>query len=135
MSEPNYNMDIARVCHEANRVLQRFLGEPVNLAWDWCNDALQESVVAGVERAVKGSNPKELHDAWRKYRESQGWIYGPEKDAQKKTHPNLVPWSELDPMQRRKDFVFMSIVEILSSATTPPISEAQDESSDTAPAA
>jgi len=35
------------------------------------------------------------HDRWVRERLARGWIYGPTKSIQKKTHPYLVPWAKL----------------------------------------
>jgi len=35
------------------------------------------------------------HDRWVRERLTRGWIYGPTKSIQKKTHPYLVPWAKL----------------------------------------
>lgn len=41
-----------------------------------------------------------------------GWVYGPEKqpDANPPTHPCLVPYADLPPVQRVKDGIFRSVV-------------------------
>ncbi|MCS6958407.1 MAG: RyR domain-containing protein, partial [Aquificaceae bacterium] len=38
---------------------------------------------------------EELHNLWMEEKLSQGWTYGPVRDNEKKTHPNLVPYEEL----------------------------------------
>jgi hypothetical protein len=43
-----------------------------------------------------------------------GWVYGEVKDAEKKTHPCLVPFSELPPFQQQKDSLFCGIVDALA---------------------
>jgi hypothetical protein len=43
------------------------------------------------------------HDRWCSDLRSQGWRWGPTKDAARKLHPSLVPWSELPEEERDKD--------------------------------
>lgn len=48
-------------------------------------------------------DPKEEHNNWMKFKEKEGWKYGPVKDETAKTHPDLVPWSELPKEEQMKD--------------------------------
>lgn len=59
----------------------------------------------------KGS-PEELHDDWVKAYEAMGWTYGPERDPEKKTHPDMVPFDQLEHRERIKDAVFVALCEI-----------------------
>ena len=43
------------------------------------------------------------HDIWATQRISEGWQYGPERDDEKKTHPCLVPYSELPEIEKEYD--------------------------------
>ncbi len=52
----------------------------------------------------------ESHDEWMAYKASQGWTFGPEKDPEKKTHPDMVDYGELPASQRMKDDVFVRTV-------------------------
>jgi len=47
--------------------------------------------------------PEENHANWMKEKINQGWIYGPVKDFDKKTHPDLVPFEDLPDIEKRKD--------------------------------
>lgn len=105
---------IAEVCHEANRVLQRQLGEVPNPMWSDCPEELQKSAVLGVKTCVEqDATPEELHEAWTVERRRNGWVYGEIKDPVAKTHPCLVPYAELPPQQRLKDHLFAAIVNAL----------------------
>jgi hypothetical protein len=42
-----------------------------------------------------------------------GWVYGEVKDAEKKTHPCLVPFDQLPLFQQKKDKLFCAIVDAL----------------------
>jgi hypothetical protein len=41
---------------------------------------------------------------------SEGWVYGEVKDAFKKTHPCLVPYSEMPKEQQMKDEFFIEVI-------------------------
>ena len=43
------------------------------------------------------------HDRWRRDLEQEGWRYGDVKDAERRRHPKLVSWEELDETDRDKD--------------------------------
>jgi len=43
---------------------------------------------------------------------SMGWIYGTKYSREEKTHPDLVPYSDLDQLERDKDSVFVALCEI-----------------------
>lgn len=58
------------------------------------------------------SSPEELHDDWVRAYEAMGWSYGPERDPDQKTHPDMVPFAELEPRERDKDAVFVALCEI-----------------------
>lgn len=110
---------IARVCHEANRALQIEQDDesiPVSPHWDHLDEETQESVIEGVEGVLLGKTPEESHEQWCLFKLKHGWTYGPTKDLEAKTHPCLVPYSELPSTQRLKDDLFASIVIILADA-------------------
>jgi RyR domain len=58
------------------------------------------------------SSPEELHDDWVKAYEAMGWRYGEVRDAEAKTHPDMVPFDKLGPEEQVKDAVFIALCEI-----------------------
>ena len=46
---------------------------------------------------------KNVHDNWAKTRIQQGWMYGLQRDDEKKTHPCLVPYEELPEDEKEYD--------------------------------
>ena len=42
-----------------------------------------------------------------------GWVYGEEKDEEKKTHPCLMRFEQLSEFQQKKDKLFCDIVDAL----------------------
>ena len=43
------------------------------------------------------------YDIWAKQRIQDGWTYGPERDDNKKEHPDLVPYGELSENEKEYD--------------------------------
>lgn len=108
------NLDIARVCHEANRAIQIATGDPaVSPRWDDAPEWQRESAVEGIEKALAGATPEELHESWCEFKRASGWVHGPVKDEVAKAHPCLVSYAELPAEQRKKDAVFSAIVNAL----------------------
>ena len=47
---------------------------------------------------------------------ADGWVLGATKDAEKKTHPALIPYEHLAPEVQRKDKLFTAVVLALGAA-------------------
>jgi hypothetical protein len=58
------------------------------------------------------SSPEELHDDWTRAYEAMGWQYGPTRDPEAKTHPDMVPFGDLEQREQDKDAVFVALCEI-----------------------
>lgn len=108
--------EIAGICHEANRELCHSLGDDSQPAWNvapqWQQDSAKQSILAII--ADPSLTPEQVHVVWSNVKLSAGWKYGPVKDAEKKEHPSLVPYSTLSPGERYKDMVFRSLVAALA---------------------
>lgn len=104
--------DIARICHEANRALCAANNDNSQKPWDECEQWQRDSAVKGVVYAIANPNatPEDQHKAWCKDKLENGWVYGPQKNPDHKTHPCLVEYSELPEFQRAKDHLFQSVV-------------------------
>lgn len=109
--------DIAKVCHDAIRSFCMTHGDTSHKSWEEAPFAIKQSAIAGVVWLIQNPNAKlnALHENWRKYKQIEGWIYGPEKDFDAKTHPCMVPYEELAPEQQVKDKLFRAIVASLTS--------------------
>ena len=60
----------------------------------------------------RSASPEELHGSWTQAYFSMGWQYGEVYDLEAKTHPDLVPYEQLDSLERDKDAVFVALCEI-----------------------
>lgn len=103
---------IAEICHEANRVIQKELGEPVNPPWPEASGEMQASAIDGVETALVGASPRGSHENWLAFKRENGWVYGEKKDDELKTHPCMVEYDELPDEQKFKDKLFTGIVSV-----------------------
>lgn len=111
------DVDIARVCHEANRALQTLHGDPApSPTWDKAPEWQRDSAVEGVAAARGGASPEVLHELWCRTKRRDGWRYGPVKDPEQLLHPCLVAYDELPPEQRAKDALFHAVVGALADA-------------------
>lgn len=107
------NEEIAQVCHEANRAYCITQGDFSQVPWNEASlsDSIRASAVSGVNfaRNNPGAGPEALHNQWMADKLKDGWVYGEVKDSEKKTHPCLVPYSELPEFQKRKDALFRAV--------------------------
>lgn len=112
---------VARICHEANRGLCVWLGDFSQFEWDLAPVWQRLSAVNGVRFLLENPDapPDVLHRCWMQEKVLAGWVYGPVKDAEAKTHPCLLPFEELPMGQQRKDVLFMQIVESLRPLVVP----------------
>ena len=106
---------IARVCHEANRAYCIGLGDYSQVLWESSPEWQRESAIAGVRTIVLNpdTTPEQSHEDWLELKRKDGWVYGPTKDPDSKTHPCMVAYAELPEPQRRKDALFGAVVRSL----------------------
>jgi hypothetical protein len=106
---------IARVCHAANTELQALANDPSpSVPWDSEPEEIRQATIAGVEAALRGESPEQLHAEWCRNKAAQGWRRGEHKNEEAKTHPSLVPFGELPESERIKDAVLGAIVKAMS---------------------
>lgn len=103
--------DIAKACHEANRVLCEAHGDMSQVLWEEAEDWQKESAIKGVEFVIANPDAPDSaqHDSWCQDKFEAGWVYGPVKDPEAKTHPCLVPFDQLPLEQQAKDTLFRSV--------------------------
>ena len=106
------NEQIARVCHEVNRAYCLSLGDESQLPWSDAPEWVKDSARAGValHAADRSLGPEASHEAWREHKLADGWVFGWEKNAERKEHPCLVPFDALPREQQTKDFTFQAVV-------------------------
>ena len=102
---------IARACHEVNRTFCEFIGDHSQMPWNEAPQWQRDSAVSGVRGVLDGNikTAEAQHESWCAQKVSDGWVYGPVKDAEAKTHPCLVPYNELPVEQQMKDHLFRAV--------------------------
>jgi hypothetical protein len=112
-------LSIARLAHEVNRAYCTALGDASQPAWEDAPQWQRDSAINGVKfhLANPGTTPEGSHASWLAEKEAAGWIYGEVKDAEKKTHPCMLPYAELPQAQRVKDYLFGAVVATASIKT------------------
>ena len=110
---------VAMICHEANRAYCDSIGDHSQKPWGDAEQWQRDSAMSGVEFAVKNPNApaSSQHDAWLADKKQDGWVCGNVKDPINKTHPCIVPYSDLPPEQRLKDHLFRAIVKAFMAAS------------------
>jgi hypothetical protein len=108
-------IQIAMVCHKANRSWCQANGDDTQKSWEEAEPWQRESAIKGVEFRIANPDAGEdaQHNAWSKDKMDAGWVYGEVKDAEKKTHPCLVEFEFLPEFQQKKDKLFCAIVDAL----------------------
>lgn len=106
---------IAMVAHELNRAYCASLGDQSQPAWAMATEAHQASMLAGVDMhlANPDATPEQAHEAWLENKRAEGWAYGEVKDVEAKKHPAFLPYDELLPEQKAKDYIFRAAVHVL----------------------
>jgi len=106
---------IAKTCHEANRIWCQANGDSSQEHWDKAEQWQRDSAIMGVKfRFDNHTATKDAqHNAWMADKVNQGWVYGPVKDTNQKTHPCIVPFEKLPEHQQKKDALFVAIVDAL----------------------
>lgn len=109
--------DIARVAHEVNRAYCQALGDHSQPAWEQAPEWQRASARMGVDLHTMGNfGPEASHISWCNQKVEDGWVYGPVKDADRRTHPCLMPFDQLPQAQQAKDFIFRGVVHALRDA-------------------
>lgn len=105
---------IAAACHMQNRAYCQQLGDNTQPLWLDAPAWQRDSAIVGVEAALVNPNPAASHESWLEHKRQDGWTYGLVKDPEAKTHPCMVPYGDLPEAQKRKDTLFISMVQQLA---------------------
>ena len=113
MSEQNINLRRAIFVYEAARMEAEVSGRSiVPERWDDRDEAFKTQFVKVISRQCSGdkfSSAEAVHDSWWREYERMGWVYGTDRDQEKKTHPDMVPFNELPKDERDKDEIFLRL--------------------------
>jgi hypothetical protein len=85
--------NVAQVAHEINKAYCESIGDNSQLSWQEAPDWQKQSATNGVQFHLDNpeAKPSASHENWLREKESDGWKYGPVKDAEKKSIRALYP--------------------------------------------
>ncbi len=109
---------IAKTCHEANRAYCASIGDLSCKPWDLSSEELRQSAYEGVRRVYEDRSvtAEEMHESWMQYKRDHGWSHGNAKSEELKTHPCMLPYSQLHVQDRAKDAIFLAICKTMFGA-------------------
>lgn len=106
----------ARFVYEGARLAANAAAAPiVPEPWEDRDEPFRAQFREVIDRQVgpqRSSSPEELHGSWVQAYLAMGWTFGPVRDPDRKTHPDLVPYDALGQLERDKDAVFVALCEI-----------------------
>jgi hypothetical protein len=106
----------ARFIYEAARLAAIAAKAPiVPEPWDDREPEFRAQFLPVIERQCgpnRSTSPEHLHNDWMDAYKAMGWRYGPVRDREAKTHPDMVPYRKLGRLERDKDAVFVALCEI-----------------------
>jgi len=106
----------AAFVYDAARLAAIAAGAPViPVLWADREEAFRNQFLGIIDRQCgeqRSKSPEELHGSWMQAYFAMGWTFGTEYSREAKTHPDLVPYAQLDQLERDKDAVFVALCEI-----------------------
>lgn len=115
---------IARVCHQVNRAYCASQGDHSQPSWEGAPAWQRDSAIAGVRFTLDHpeAKPSDSHESWLEQKRRDGWKYGAVKNPEAKEHPCFVPYEELPPEQKAKDYLFQAVVRsLIETLPAPPV--------------
>ena len=108
---------IAEFVHETLSNWARLRGMPEYPSWADAEDWMRASTIESVEHVLSnpGAAPGAQHVQWMEQKVRDGYVWGEKKDTDAKTHPMLVPFSELPEDERAKDAIIIALVSALAN--------------------
>ena len=107
---------IAQVMHESVRAWQKANGQDAAPRWSRAPKWMKTSSCEAVSWRIANPNapPSAQHEQWMAEKQAAGWKFGKVKSGVKKTHPMLVPYSDLPEVERRKDALVAATIDALT---------------------
>lgn len=111
----------AKVAHEVLRVYAASLGDGSYRHWHEALEWEKQAAINSAQQILTNPmiRPDEQHALWCRFMKGLGWTLGEEKDIEKKTHPSLVPFSNLSPELQAKPQLFIAAVLALANTQAP----------------
>lgn len=106
----------AKFVYEAARIAAIAAKAPiVPEPWEEREEDFRSQFLDVIERQCgpdRYMDAEQLHEDWVRTYATNGWRYGPVRDREKRTHPDMVPFARLGQLERDKDYVFVALCEI-----------------------
>jgi hypothetical protein len=106
----------SKFVYEGARIAAEAANAPIIPAhWDEREEPFRLQFMEVIDRQCgeqRSKSPAELHGSWMQAYFAMGWKYGEVYSRENKTHPDLVPYAELNQLERDKDAVFIALCEI-----------------------
>lgn len=103
---------IAKTCHNVNKAYCEGQGDDSQPTWEDAPEWQKNSAFNGVMYHLHNDvTPEMSHENWLKQKLAEGWVYGTNKDPERKTHPCMKRYEELPKYQRTKDHLFKAVVD------------------------
>jgi len=102
--------------YEGARIAAQAANAPIVPApWDERERDFKSQFLSVIERQCgeqRSHSPEELHGSWMQAYFLNGWKYGKVYNREDRTHPDLVPYAQLEKREKDKDEVFISLCTI-----------------------
>lgn len=107
--------DVARVAHEVHKAYCEALDDYSQRPWEIAPEWQRRAAVSGVRYVIGAphAHPEEAHAKWCLEKRDNGWTYGPVKDAERCTHPDMVAFEDLPLDAQVKSHLFIAVVQAL----------------------
>lgn len=123
MSDLNYRRSV--FVYESARLQAIAVNAPViPKLWDEREEPFRQQFLAVIERQCgphRSTSAAELHGSWMQAYFAMGWKFGEIYDSQAKTHPDLIPFDQLEKREQAKDAVFIALCEIARNWIVDPL--------------
>ena len=108
---------IAKIIYEATRIEAKWSERSiVPEKWENRDEKFKKQFIDIIDKYLsqeKLPTPEEAHNSWVQSYIDMGWKYGEKRDVEKKTHPDILPFSQLPKDERDKDAIFLVVVWIV----------------------
>jgi len=102
--------------YEGTRIAAIAANAPIiNAPWIERADDFKSQFIEVIKRQtgdMRSNSPEELHGSWMQSYITMGWVYGEKYNREKRIHPDLVPYKQLNQLERDKDAIFVAFCEI-----------------------
>lgn len=103
---------VAEIVHETNRLITIALGDAPQPHWAEAPQRMRDDTMSMIAHTL--ANPQKTaeqdHENWLAGKRTAGWTYGQEKSETLKTHPLMIPYSELPAGQRLKNKALPALI-------------------------